>query len=95
MVAKKGGFVCQWRRAMSFGSATSMQIRIMTVHWWSCACSLSLTTVVAVVVFEHAETYHMIDSCDSDIAGWNEDGLSFIIRDVATFADVSNQAVNV
>jgi hypothetical protein len=40
------------------------------------------------LAFFHAETYHMVDTCDPRIAGWNDDGLSFIIRDVASFADV-------
>lgn len=32
----------------------------------------------------------MIDSCNPTIATWNDEGSSFIIHDVATFADVSN-----
>lgn len=31
------------------------------------------------------KTYHMIDSCDSDIAGWDEDGLTFTVKDPNLF----------
>ncbi|KAG7368476.1 HSF-type DNA-binding protein [Nitzschia inconspicua] len=33
------------------------------------------------------KTFHMIDSCDPTVATWNDDGMSFIIHDVAAFAD--------
>jgi hypothetical protein len=31
------------------------------------------------------ETYHMIASCDSEIAGWDEDGLTFTVKDPVRF----------
>jgi hypothetical protein len=37
-----------------------------------------------------AETYHMIDQCDSSIASWSPDGSNFIIHDTDAFSKVSN-----
>jgi HSF-type DNA-binding len=31
------------------------------------------------------ETFHMIDTCDPAIAGWAEDGLTFIVKDPEKF----------
>jgi hypothetical protein len=41
-----------------------------------------------------SETYHMIDSCDPTIASWSNDGLSFVIHDVANFTDVRTSNYN-
>eukprot|EP00594_Rhizosolenia_setigera_P007871 CAMPEP_0178968862 /NCGR_PEP_ID=MMETSP0789-20121207/18507_1 /TAXON_ID=3005 /ORGANISM="Rhizosolenia setigera, Strain CCMP 1694" /LENGTH=496 /DNA_ID=CAMNT_0020654873 /DNA_START=47 /DNA_END=1537 /DNA_ORIENTATION=+ len=32
------------------------------------------------------KTYHMIQTCNTDIAGWAEDGLSFVVKDPEIFA---------
>mmetsp|Transcript_24371 Transcript_24371/g.36156 ORF Transcript_24371/g.36156 Transcript_24371/m.36156 type:complete len:405 (+) Transcript_24371:216-1430(+) len=32
------------------------------------------------------KTYHMIDTCDTNISGWTEDGLSFVVKDPEKFA---------
>jgi len=32
------------------------------------------------------KTYHMIDTCDPEIASWSEDGLAFVVKDPETFA---------
>jgi len=32
------------------------------------------------------KTYHMIDSCDPDIATWSEDGQTFVVKDPTIFA---------
>eukprot|EP00550_Attheya_septentrionalis_P000442 CAMPEP_0198292720 /NCGR_PEP_ID=MMETSP1449-20131203/13673_1 /TAXON_ID=420275 /ORGANISM="Attheya septentrionalis, Strain CCMP2084" /LENGTH=525 /DNA_ID=CAMNT_0043991979 /DNA_START=202 /DNA_END=1779 /DNA_ORIENTATION=- len=34
------------------------------------------------------KTYHMIDSCDPAIAGWSEDGITFLVKDSDKFASV-------
>ena len=31
------------------------------------------------------KTYHMIDTCDSKICKWAEDGLSFVVKDPTLF----------
>jgi len=33
-----------------------------------------------------SETFHMIDSCDPEIAGWSDDGYAFVVKDPETFA---------
>lgn len=33
----------------------------------------------------YVETFHMIDSCDSAIAGWDDDGLTFTVKDPNLF----------
>jgi len=32
------------------------------------------------------KTYHMIDSCNPEIAGWSDDGFAFVVKDPETFA---------
>lgn len=32
------------------------------------------------------KTYHMIDTCNPEIAGWSEDGLAFVVKDPEIFA---------
>lgn len=32
------------------------------------------------------KTYHMIDTCDTKVAAWSEDGLSFVVKDPEKFA---------
>lgn len=32
------------------------------------------------------KTYHMIDTCDSNVASWSNDGLSFVVKDPEIFA---------
>lgn len=32
------------------------------------------------------KTYHMIDTCDPEIASWAADGLTFVVKDTETFA---------
>ena len=34
------------------------------------------------------ETFHMIDRCDDEIAGWSEQGDSFVVKNVDRFAAV-------
>ena len=33
-----------------------------------------------------SETYHMIDTCDPDIATWSKDGLAFVVKEPEKFA---------
>ena len=37
-----------------------------------------------------AETYHMIDRCDSEIATWSSTGDNFVVKNVEKFASVSD-----
>lgn len=43
-------------------------------------------TNVPFIIFHYAETYHMIDSCDPDIATWSKDGQTFVVKDPTVFA---------
>jgi hypothetical protein len=38
-----------------------------------------------------AETYHMIDKCDQDVACWSESGDNFVVKDVDKFSCVSQK----
>jgi hypothetical protein len=38
--------------------------------------------------YTNTETYHMIDQCDDEIAGWSEKGDSFVVKDLDRFASV-------
>lgn len=55
-------------------------------HDHSCAPTVPLVYVLTMesVVF-FLETYHMIDTCDPEIAEWDEDGLTFTVKDPTRF----------
>ena len=40
-------------------------------------------------IFSLSETFHMIDQCDDNIAGWSDQGDSFVVKNVDQFAAVS------
>ena len=31
------------------------------------------------------ETFHMVNTCDKAVAGWSEDGLTFVVKDPVKF----------
>lgn len=48
-------------------------------------CVFSCLTI-ALSLLPFLETYHMIDTCDPDIATWSEDGTAFVVKDPERFA---------
>lgn len=58
-------------------------------HRWRTRPFLFWSVPLILMDFLHAETYHMIDTCDPSIAAWSCQGDSFIIKDVDAFSKVS------
>jgi hypothetical protein len=60
----------------------STRFQVGLLVWFELTCLLS-------PLFFLAETYHMIDRCDSEVAAWSDAGDNFVVKNVEKFATVS------
>ena len=51
-------------------------------------CISLLPLYLSFHLYSNVETYHMVDSCDPAVAGWAEDGETFVVKDPAKFESV-------